>query len=250
MKTASIQIATKQLVDSLLAINTNNRPIRKGVVDRYKRDIQSGNWIFTNQGIGISEGGTLVDGQHRLQALKEAGYPPIEILVVRGISEDAAKAIDQHAKRSMRDILAFSFDARVSRGTPGIANVIYKSSKNWSGMTVATASELLDIVADYQDEILFAVRLAKSHNFYPAPCLAAFAIAAKTFDQDKIAEFARSVEDGEMLAKNNPAYHLRNFIVTGRMNSGGSLLQKDRFEKTMKSLTAYCENKEMKVLRL
>jgi hypothetical protein len=111
--TAQIKTATRQLVDSLLEMNTNNRAVRKSVVDCYKQDIADGRWYLTNQGIGVDINGVLIDGQHRLLAIKESGYPPIPLLIVSGLSVEAQTAIDQHSKRSVRDVWKLVLDHSV-----------------------------------------------------------------------------------------------------------------------------------------
>lgn len=245
---AEIVTATSQLVDALLSMNNNNRNIKKNVVERYKRDIESGNWSLTNQGIGVSEDGVLIDGQHRLQAIMECGYPPIDILIVYGLSMDSQKHVDQQAKRSARDLLMFAFNARVSRSAPAIGNCILKFELVSSGYT-PTISELMDCISAYIDEMKELCLIPKKANFFAAPFMASFTIAAKQHGINKIAEFMRLVEDGELLTKNMPAFHLRNLIVTQKRSSGGSFVQKERMFKCNKAIAAYLEGKEMGVLR-
>jgi hypothetical protein len=243
-----IVTATKPLVDSLLAMNTENRPIRKAVVDRYKRDILAGKWFLTNQGIGISQDGVMIDGQHRLAAIRECGYPQIPILIVSGLDREARKAVDQHAKRSARDLLAFSFNARVSRAAPAIAAVLFRNSTNWR--MSPTNQEIYDIITDNREEMESVIDGAMNKNFFAAPFSAAFVISCKDHGVDRTLLFMRSVEVGEMLTKEMPEFHLRNFIITNRKTTGGGSMQRERFEKCMKAIAAHMEGRKMGVLRL
>jgi hypothetical protein len=245
---AEIKTVTKSLVDTLLAMNTNNRIIKHRVVERYKRDIASGNWALTNQGIGISADGVLIDGQHRLLAISQSGYPPIQILVVYGLSMDSQKHVDQQAKRSARDLLMFAFNARVSRSAPAIGNCILKFELITTGYS-PTISELMECIDNYMDEIQALSAIPKNANFFAAPFMASFTVAAKQHGIHRIADFMRSVEEGELLTKNMPAFHLRNLIVTQKKSSGGSSVQKERMMKCNKAIAAYLEGKEMGVLR-
>lgn len=52
--------------------NENNRKISEGVVDKYARDMENGDWCLTHQGIAIDVNGQLLDGQHRLAAVVKA----------------------------------------------------------------------------------------------------------------------------------------------------------------------------------
>jgi hypothetical protein len=239
--------ASKTLVDGLIAMNTENRHLRKTVVDKYKRDIISGKWYLTNQGIGVSDDGVLIDGQHRLHAIKECGYPAIPILLVTGLDKESQKAVDQQSKRSARDMLAFSFSARVSRQAPAIAAALFRYQTDWR--LTPTNQELYDVIIENMSEIDRVVSTPASMNFYAAPFLAAFVLYCKNWDADKTIEFMNRVEIGEMLTKEMPEFHLRNFIVTNRKGSGGGSMQKERFAKCMKALSAYSEGRKMGVLK-
>jgi len=244
---AEIVTTTRQLVDALLSINSSNRNIKKQVIERYKRDIASGRWMLTNQGIGVSESGVLIDGQHRLIAIKECGYPPIRLLIVYGLSMDSQKHVDQQSKRSARDLLLFAFNARVSRCAPAIGNCILKYEIDNFRYT-PTMSELMDCIHTYMHEIQALSAIPTNKQFFAAPFMASFIIAAKQHDIFKIVDFMRSVEDGVLLTKNMPAFHLRNMIITqkGKVGSHG---QQERMIKCNKAMTAYLEGKEMGVLR-
>jgi hypothetical protein len=248
--TAEVKTTTKELVDSLLSMNTNNRHVQKTVVAKYQRDIESGNWHLTNQGIGISESGVLIDGQHRLIAIQQAGYPKLQILVVSGISEHARMAVDQHAKRSMRDLLHFAFNTRVSSRAPSIANVILRASANWTGGGF-TSAEIHDVVGEYMEEIDAILSIPLRGNFYPAPYLAAFVMAMKSgISKDTISEFMMQVELGENLTRDMPSFHLRNSLTLTRQKRGAVSAQKERFLKACKALVAFDAGDKMGVLRV
>lgn len=246
---AEIKIANKPLVDSLLAINTKNRNLRPGVVDRYMRDISSGKWVLTNQGIGVSKNGVLIDGQHRLHAIKKSGYPPVPLLIVYGLDENAQLAVDQQSKRSARDCLQFAFGVRVSRSAPAVASVILRSERS-NFMVSPTISEVMDSVADNMDAIEYVVSVPANASFFAAAYLAAFVVAIKQgANKERVADFMRQVESGEMLEKTMPAFHLRNLIIHSKSASGGSLIQLERFQKTTKAINAYLNGEKMGVLR-
>jgi hypothetical protein len=233
-------------------MNTTNRPIKKRVVEKYTRDIKAGKWMLTNQGIGISESGVLLDGQHRLQAIKDCGYPPIPILIVSGLSDDCRLAVDQHAKRSARDMLQFAFDYRVSSFAPAIATALIcsKSPNGWAGGQ--TMSEIYECILEYDEEIETVVSLPKNQKTFAAPYLAAFidCIKSGVGDVEKLAKFINDVESGEMLTKTDPQFHLHNLIRSTRMTGGGSVVRKERFEKAKKAFTAFANGQKMGVLRV
>jgi hypothetical protein len=248
---AQIKTATKELVDSLLSMNTSNRGVRKTIVNSYTRDIKAGKWKLTNQGIGVTVNGVLADGQHRLLAIRECGYPPIPMLIVTGLDPDIQIAVDAHAKRSARDLLQFAFGARVSRSAPAIANVLIRVDKGW-GSGGATNHELMDKINDFSEEIETIMILPNNEKVFAAPYLAAFCVAMKENPQnlDKIRLFIERVESGELLTKKMPEFHFRNFMSIAKHSAGSATAQKERYLKASKALAASIEEQEMGVLRI
>lgn len=87
-----------------------NRRVRQNRVDELTKAILAGEWVCTNQGIGISIEDELVDGQHRLLALLQAAEvnPDITIrsLVVWNLPVEAKNAVDIGGARRPGDFIA------------------------------------------------------------------------------------------------------------------------------------------------
>jgi hypothetical protein len=249
---ADVVVMERCLVDRLLEMNTSNRPIKKTVVDAYKRDLAAGNWMLTNQGIGISADGVLLDGQHRLTALAQCGYPPVSMVLVWGLESKAQMCVDQGAKRSMRDVLQIVFNYTVSRMVPAICNILIQVSDGKMVVKggVKTSSEILAVFEANQDHIMPILGIDNAAK-YPAPVLAAAVVILRQnpANQVKILEFFRSVDSGENLTKNMPAFHLRNFLLASHGCKGGTAPQQERFSKTFRALSAYLNGESMGVLR-
>lgn len=82
----------------------SNRPLSRHSVDMLVGAIKRGEWRTTHQGIAFNKKDELIDGQHRLTAIAEAGIP-VEIMVTMDLEEDAYQAIDIGRKRSLSIIL-------------------------------------------------------------------------------------------------------------------------------------------------
>lgn len=91
-----------------LRCNHLNRPVRRRHVEFLAREISDGHWQINGQAIVISENEEVLDGQHRLQAIIEAGVP-IQTIVIYGIAKAAFKTIDTGAVRTGSDALALWF---------------------------------------------------------------------------------------------------------------------------------------------
>jgi hypothetical protein len=246
--TATIEVATKKLVDGLLAANEGNRNIRPAVVARYEHDIATGNWHLTGQGISVGEDGMLIDGQHRLQAMRNCGYPPLQILVVRGLTNEARAVVDQHAKRSIRDALCFAYNKRVSYNSPAICNVLWYADGHRRAPSVHESNNIL---TEYWQEIEAVTCAPSNRDTYTAPHLAGFVRVMKQrpYASADIVSFIKSVEDGENLNRTMPAYHLRNYVVN-RGKEAGRADAMIKYNKTIKATEAHLDGKQMGNLKL
>ena len=80
--TVEYVMTNKEIVDMLLAGNEKNRKPTDSHIKRLTMDFKNGRYVFTGQPIIRDDKGYLRDGQHRLLALKAAGYPSIPLLIV------------------------------------------------------------------------------------------------------------------------------------------------------------------------
>ena len=97
--TATIETITPARAAEMLASNTNNRPLRRALVESYARDMAAGNWKLNGETIIMGRDETLLNGQHRLHACVMANVP-FTTLVVYGIERDAVMAMDSGANRN------------------------------------------------------------------------------------------------------------------------------------------------------
>ena len=98
---------TPRLARLLMTRVGDNRKPKLATISRYARAISSKQWQLTHQGIGISTRFEVIDGQHRIQAVIEANTM-IEVLVVRGVSQDAMLVLDSGVVRSDADAIRIS----------------------------------------------------------------------------------------------------------------------------------------------
>jgi hypothetical protein len=104
----SLETITPESATNWLRANQHNRPVRRRHVAFLAQEIIKGNWQVNGQPIVISEREEVLDGQHRLMAIIEAGRQ-IQSLVVYGIEEAAFKTIDTGAVRTGADALTLEF---------------------------------------------------------------------------------------------------------------------------------------------
>lgn len=150
---------TPEVAAKLLENNDINRPVKKGRVNRYARDMESGNWKLTSQGISIAKSGKLIDGQHRLFAVIKSGAT-ITSLVFFDCEEDTILNYDSGTARTFGDYLHIS-NVENSSITAGIlAKILRKrDGTNWAR---ASQSELNNFYIANESDIKSTVSFAVS----------------------------------------------------------------------------------------
>lgn len=116
---SSIETVTPESAAQILANhNPNNRPISRDRVKRYAVEMSEGRWALSPQGISFDEKGALVDGQHRLSAVKQSGITQT-FYVHRDVPPEAVRVMDQGLARTAAQIAAqeLESDVPVSRLT-------------------------------------------------------------------------------------------------------------------------------------
>ena len=236
----------KTLVQLLRSMDTHNRKKKPTNVTFLSEEMKSGRWLPTNQGIGVSENGRIIDGGHRLEAMHESGREDIVFLLVVGLSDDSQKYVDQHAKRSMADTLKLFLNKEVSHQLVATMNVIH-ASKQLGFRTPKRLSpdEIVEMMDLFSDDISMFSNIPQFWNL-PSPVAAAILISYHKTHDPSIYEFATQVVNGEMIAKGDPSYALRNYIIASRgFSSGGSTVQRERFQKTRAAILAHVRGRKL-----
>jgi hypothetical protein len=101
---AEFSTITVDLAREMLLTNIHNRPTKPVGIKRLVHEMENDDWHITNQGIGFSKDGCLIDGQNRLLSILQSGKA-IVTLVVYGLEPRAQQKVDRHSRRSLADSL-------------------------------------------------------------------------------------------------------------------------------------------------
>lgn len=106
---ARIETINPQKATEYLALNIErNRRVRQTLVDALARDMRSGAFVATHQGIAFDTSGKLIDGQHRLHAIIKSGKT-VNMMVTRDVPASAIGKIDNGATRSIGDAMKIKY---------------------------------------------------------------------------------------------------------------------------------------------
>lgn len=223
--------------------NTSNRPLRKTRVAKYARAMSSGEWRVTNQGIGFNCDGSLLDGQHRLHAIIEAGVP-VRMAVTRGLDRESMFGIDVGATRNVSDI------ARVAGVNRPITSMMVSTARTMiDGLNVKysnqasafTEEQLIEFILTHYEAIDFAcsIEFGKiSHSAFRAVAARAW----YTVDRAELAEFYEILTSGFFKNKGGEwPIKIREFFLSTKGKTGGQGYRRLLYAKTERALKNFLE---------
>lgn len=229
---ATVVDVTPKLAAEYLKKNTQNRPVNNMHVSRLAADMTAGEWQVNGEAIIFADDGTLLDGQHRLEAVVLSGAT-VPMSVVAGVSKDAFKTIDIGKKRTGADALA-TFDERFMTHRVVMAAAIrniamfdadgaYKDKRVGvmpHGHTIEFATKnrkQLERALDHTLHLSWARRLV------PASCLVALYFLFSQKDPFETERFFHKLNTGENMSKDDPINLLRNRLM--EMRSAGTTVR-------------------------
>lgn len=212
----SIEVETisPDVAAELLEANRHNRHMRPPRVIQLADVMQRGEWVLNGETIKIAVDGTLLDGQHRLQAVVDSGVT-IETLVMRGMPPEVQDTVDTGRRRRLADILAIEGQTD-SHALGASLSMLHRfrtgkriDYSHASAPSPQQALELLEREPQIRDSVREARRVIK-HTRGPVGVFAALHCLFIEVDKEATDDFFERLADGSGLAKGDPLLHLRN----------------------------------------
>ena len=208
-------IATKAIVDRLLDGNLRNRRLNAGHMKKLSMDIRNGRYVFTGQPIIRDQNGYLRDGQHRLIAIKESGYPAIPLLLVtlKGDTSHIEQAYDRMDINKSR-----TYSQRLEHKGLDHARTIASLRKKITYLKTSFTSYpvLPDSVYDEVGQMfsyeIEAVAPLVNNGFTADMGAAACLVARATGCLSDCIEIIKKAKTGEMLKISTPEHTLMKII--------------------------------------
>jgi hypothetical protein len=200
-----------------LRCNEHNRPVRKNHVNFLAREIRAGNWQVNGQAIVIADNEQVLDGQHRLLAIIEAGQA-IKTLVVYGITPEAFSTIDTGAVRSSADALLLHFHDYPQNIVKAVATAVpwlkqlERGALRTGGSSKVSNTEVIVYAQDHLSLFERAERL-QSYPKDNRPMSIGVGTALYEYfarrDEEKADKFFQDVYTGENLERTDVEWVLR-----------------------------------------
>lgn len=248
---------TPQLAEELLGKNPKNRKISRTNYNTVRRAIEHGEWELNGEAIKLSQDGTVLDGQHRLMAVRDTGIS-IQSLLIEGLPDGTQETMDTGKSRSLSDILAIRGEANA----PALAALIrrfvladrygfvtaFSAGASGYPLTNREMSDWLEANPWVREYVHPGRAVAKKTPIGGA--LAGFLI--RTFDAldaEDSAFFWERVKDGVNLSEDNPIYALRKAFVPIVEDSRGERNQKYIGALTVKAWNDYRSGRPRSLLK-
>ena len=243
----SIETITPEIAAEYLKANRSNRPLKKKLIDNYARTMRAGDWKLTHQGIAFNCDGTLLDGQHRLEAIRQS-ETPIQMSVTRGVSQDAQLVMDDHAKRSAGDALSIARGEKITQSM--VATIRGCVELQRTGYSTATMSkqEINDVLERFAGPLAFINERVKCNErgVTSAPVRSAIAMAWFYVDDlDRLSEFCEILFGREMPTEqgDRSAVVIREYLLRNGVRYSASRVE--AFRKTQRAILAFMEHEAL-----
>lgn len=194
---ARLETITPQIAAQYLAKNaSNNRHLNRAYVDMLARDMSSGEFRATHQGIAFDEDGRLIDGQHRLTAVLQANTS-VQMMVTRDCPAGTLMTIDRGNSRTLHDIMTITMggdsdEAAIMRNNSMLSAMRSVYRFNAPSKVRLSAPQAMKLYHEYEEEwkalyYIFGKRAGRKRSPETAAMFAAMlngvpADALKCFD--------------------------------------------------------------------
>lgn len=222
--THDVETVTPEIAEAWLGRNSHNRALRNRHVEDLAGAITRGEWRLNGDAIRFAVDGSLLDGQHRLWAVIEAGQS-IETLVIRGLTKDTQETMDYGARRRLSDALRLRGEANAA-GLAAVLSYFWRMEhghvRNGSVRpTVPQAVALLDAHPGLRDFVTKAGRTNKRFRVSSA-MVGSVMYQFDSIDHDDAEEFWRALESGAGLEEGSPILVLRRWLEQQSVAGAGS----------------------------
>lgn len=242
---------TPEMASRMLDMNLKNRKVRTAIVNRYARDMQTGNWKMNGEAIKVGSDGSLLDGQHRLLACQISGAS-FSTLLVRGLNFEVRETMDMGARRTMADVLRW----REEVSAPSLAAAL-ETAMAWEKNGVPshkgvshTASErlaYLDANPDIREAVRAAHGLVKVPLKIPMSVGGAFVYRAFRLAPAETEVFLHLLKTGANIGENHPVNRLRNWAFSA-LNAKGTRHRDEYAAVMVKAWNAWIDGREIRHL--
>lgn len=249
--TAIVHIGPAE-ASSMLRCNHRNRPVRAIYVQRLAEAMRRGEWRLNGEAIQVATDGTLLNGQHRLEAVVQSGET-VPMLVVSGLPLRSQDTIDTGTRRRLADVLALRGETDTTNLASALT-VLHRYRNGFrldnAGHTAPTpqqALRLLEAEPGIRDAVRFARRVRRDAGLSPSIGALSYHVFS-TISSSDTTEFFDRLCDPEGLDPTDPVYRLRAVLDRAREERSYAPTLHSLGAMTIKAWNAFREGQSMELL--
>lgn len=263
-----VETITPERAEALLlgAAGISQRAITKRKVNGYASAMTRGQWMVTHQAIGIDPDGVLVDGQHRLTAVVQAGVP-VDMMVAYDVPRETFAVLDTGTARTtaatlhiagIPDANSAAAAARMILTYDQIGGTRKPPHSDIRANT--TTTDVLSFMDSPRGETLRGAlgvgrSLATSFSKYGMRTWMSAAVAVideTTPDTQVRAEFLDKMHSGAMLSERSPILTFRRWVIsdTGYARADRSYRTAIGMAAIIKTWNAYTMGTDLALIRM
>lgn len=227
---SEVMMVTPEMANFWLQRNVKNRKLSKRTVNRYAKDIANGMWEVNGEAIKIATDDSLLDGQHRLEAVRQAGKS-VEMLVISNLPPEVFHTLDTGKMRSSTDVFGLNGETHTTALSSALRllYVYERTEGDFSkmgpilklGISTPELEQLLDNHPDIRQACADTWRVSQM-KILPHSVAAFLYYTLSKINKREAHDFFERLRDGNNLSREDSLLTLRNTLVWMRENLRGS----------------------------
>ncbi|MFJ6212717.1 hypothetical protein ACIQGZ_05210 [Streptomyces sp. NPDC092296] len=259
--TSRIMDISPGVAAEMLTRNHANRPIDRGRVTLLREAIQRGEWIVSHQGIafaGSCADSRLLDGQHRLDAIRQSGQI-VPVLVFENVPVETFSVMDTGRSRTASTVLAMQGEYDSSLVAATIRHIhLFKTMPDaeWKGhssrLTNAQVLTFLEANREKVTEACGTARLmSRERLIIPTAAAVGYYTTSEASPGVDQRSWVQGVTTGADLSPGDPRLALRNALISLGTGTSGRRRSDSRGQLGLylKAWNAWVLQKPVKQLR-
>lgn len=234
--------------------NTHNRNVSSKDSEVIAGSLRRGEWVVTGETIVFDELGVLVDGQHRLKAIKDSGVSAW-VIVVRGVQSVAAQEATGAGRRrtlnTQLQIRGESNSVNLAAAITYVWKLLQYGDVAGDPPTVRQGLDFLDDHPEIRQHLSMTSKLSHPPVKLSTPIAAALSFVFADIDPDDNAAFWEALHTGAGLSDGDPLLALRTRLITDAAASkktGGSMTSRQKAALVIKAWNLWRKGDNVRIL--
>lgn len=236
------KMVSPEMAEALLETNPDNRNVSYSRVQTLLAAMRNGKWQLNGETIIVGESGRLLDGQHRLYAVREYGKP-VEMIIAWDVADKSFETIDTGRARTAVDIAKLAGRDMLGVEAAAAAN-IWRLWHQTSVNTVCSPHIVLQVDSKFPALHKWGkfVIAAAQKRVAPAGALLTALVYLEDVARKPLAaeRFFKGIVKGVSLPEGDPLLTLRNRLISLRGENSALRMESvwNMFARTLSAIEA------------